>query len=220
MAMKVCTDACIFGAFIQAENPLYVLDIGTGTGLLALMLAQRFTDGHIDAIDIDAEAYIQAKENIAHSSWANRIKIFHRSIQEFRKNSSRKYDLIVSNPPFFSDHLKSGNRQKNIALHNDTLSSEDLIVSVKHFLSAHGMFYILLPEWEAEQFDKLAQQEEFSLSRQLIIRDNKNKKVIRIVSGYQFTPSIPYISELIIKENSGAYTAEFRDLLKDFYLNF
>ncbi|MBX9850201.1 MAG: methyltransferase [Cytophagaceae bacterium] len=217
-AMKVCTDACIFGAYIEASEAKNILDIGTGTGLLSLMIAQK-SEGIIDAVEIEENAYTQAKENFEPSVWSKRLNIFHQSIQEFSKNADRYYDLIVSNPPFFTDNLKSSQSNRNIALHNESLSFHELAAAVKTLLSKDGSFYILLPEYEFDLFKEEASKSGLYLNEICTVKDKTDAAVLRLIGRYSFTSSALEKSEIIIKDNSGAYSEGFKNLLKEYYLN-
>jgi tRNA1Val (adenine37-N6)-methyltransferase len=220
-AMKVCTDACIFGAYIGLENAKNILDIGTGTGLLSLMMAQR-THASIDAVEIDADAYHQAIENIRNSPFQGAIQVFHTSIQAFSALKKTSYDLIISNPPFYQNSLQSPDNQANKAHHGIMLSLEDLMISVRDLLKNDGKFMVLLPPFETKQLENLAQKYGFSIAEQLEIRHSAEKKILRIISTFQRLHSHPTIQKkLIIYQNDHpTYSEDFRHLLKDYYLIF
>jgi tRNA1Val (adenine37-N6)-methyltransferase len=216
--MKVCTDSCIFGAAINVKDCTSILDIGTGTGLLALMAAQRCA-ASIDAVEIDKAAAQEAIENINQSPWANRIQVHATSIQLFKPENDKKYDLIISNPPFFSDSLKSTNGEKNTALHQAELSLAELLEVVKRLLKPDGRFVILLPSYEAEVLREEAMDEGLYSSAVLKIRDTEKGKIIREITEYRKELSFPSLSELIRKEEDGSYTPNFISLLKEYYLH-
>ena len=153
-AMKVCTEACVLGAVAEAPSPHRILDIGAGTGLLSLMLAQKYSCP-VDAVEIEEHAYRQATSNFGNSPWKERLTLFHSSIQEYMTTTSFLYDLIVCNPPFFTSHLTSENSAKNLALHNAALSQEALSQSIGGLLSQRGVCYLLLPPSESDNFDKV-----------------------------------------------------------------
>src|SRR5690606_28939842 len=136
---KVCTEACVFGALAKFDKPARILDIGAGTGLLSLMLAQKF-NCPIDAVEIEQQAFLQTQINFKSSIWTERLRIFHASIQDFQSEAPEKYDLIITNPPFFTDHLQTRNPAKNLAIHNNSLSQEDLLESIAALLSPIGNF--------------------------------------------------------------------------------
>jgi tRNA1Val (adenine37-N6)-methyltransferase len=219
-AMKVCTDACIFGAYIDAKNAKRVLDIGTGTGLLALMMAQNHQKiESIDAIEIDESAYNQAVKNVAESIFKDKVKVFNKDIRQFEGG---KYNLIVSNPPFYQNSLQSPDNQVNKALHATELSFEELIESVNRLLEDDGKFMLLLPYAEGLEFIKIAQRSGFFLYHQLNIQHDESKPIFRVILTFKKTQNADnQVDTLIIwKENGKVYSDEFRDLLKDFYLGF
>ncbi|MDZ7936081.1 MAG: methyltransferase [Emticicia sp.] len=218
-AMKVCTDACILGASTEVENVNRILDIGTGTGLLSLMLAQR-TNAQIEAVEIDKDAYSQAVMNIKESVFSEKIKIFHQRIQEF--NPTAKYDLIISNPPFYQQSLKSSDAKTNKALHAVELSFDDLIDSVLRLLSLGGRFVVLLPPFEIEKLIQIAQKKGLYLSKKMSISHDESKPVFRVIATFltQKVYNLEEKSLIIHNEDGKTYSNEFRDLLKDYYLIF
>lgn len=219
--MKVCTDACILGAFAALKKGKKILDIGTGTGLLALMIAQKITKAEIEAVEIDHSAYLQAKENIQASPFASQIRIYNDSIQYFvKQHASKKYDLIVSNPPFFENHLASSKSQKHIALHNNLLSNEDLLLSVKILLAEKGEFMVLLPEYQSQILAAKALDFGLYLNQKLIIFNQPDKPVFRIIQTFSKEEKAIEETSLLIKNEQNEYTSEFESLLKDYYLIF
>lgn len=219
-AMKVTTDACILGAYTALENATEVLDIGTGTGLIAMMLAQR-SKAQFSAVELDDNAYQQAVENVQNSIFKEQIRVFHQSIQDFAENNKDLYfELIVSNPPFFQNHLKSEQEKKNKALHTDTLSFEDLLTSVIKLLSADGRFVVLLPAYESTILENLALQEGLYPHKKLLIRHRNGSKILRIITTFGLTEKETIQEELIIRNLDESYTAQFSTLLKEYYLIF
>ena len=216
-AMKVCTDACIFGASIDVENVKNILDIGTGTGLLSLMLAQR-GEAQIDAVEIEQSAYSQALSNIFESEFSDRITVFHQDIKSFY--SPDAYDLIISNPPFYQKSLKSPDSQINKALHAVELTFEELIDSVKRLLKPDGRFAVLLPPFEVEKLIDIAQKKELYLSKKILIRHDESKPIFRIIATFQNLTMSDYQEETLVihEKNSKTYSENFRTLLKDYYL--
>ncbi|MCW3092329.1 MAG: methyltransferase [Ferruginibacter sp.] len=221
-AMKVCTDACIFGAFVatRMKNRLPVvesiLDIGTGTGLLSLMLAQQ-TNGRIDAVELDGAACKQAKRNFEQSAWRDRLKIVSSNVLEFYPG--KKYDFIISNPPFFEGDLKSGNSKKNAAKHDSTLTLEQLLSTINKNLSGDGYFAVLLPYHRTEYFKKIAGEANYFLNEQLLVQHAARHPFFRSVLLFSHYESTPLNNELIIKNEDGGYTPEFTSLLKNYYLH-
>ncbi len=219
--MKVCTDSCILGAWVAnkiSENNLKinrVLDIGTGTGLLSLMLAQKINT-NIDALEIDENAFKQAKENFQHSPWAQRLRVLQQDATTFI--SENKYDLIISNPPFFENDLRSTIENKNLAKHDVGLTYHNLIRVIKNNISSEGNFAVLLPYSRIEYFKALAIQNGFYLASELLIKQTLLHKYFRRVLFFSQSQNQHVSEELIIKNNE-FYTPEFVSLVKDYYLN-
>ena len=220
-AMKVCTDSCLFGATIEINREVEnILDIGTGTGLLSLITAQK-CNAVIDAVEIVENAANQASNNFKSSPWSDRLNLFNNSIQNFSENCIKKYDLIISNPPFFSDNLKSHDPSSNIALHNDLLSPSELLASSSLLLSPTGYFIIMLPLYEAKEFIKLAFGFNLNLSSIQNIKNTQNSSVLRSICIFKFSKeSVEEKEDIIIKDVFGAYTLQFVSLLKDYYTIF
>ena len=172
-AMKVCTDACILGAWvantIEASSIKNILDIGCGTGLLSLMLAQKI-EASIEAIEINLDAANQATENISNSPWSENIQVIHTSLQNFI--SSKKYDLIISNPPFYEDDLRSGDEHKNAAKHDTALKLVELILFVKDHLADKGIFAVLLPFQRVNYFEKRVNEYGLFIQEKLLIKQS------------------------------------------------
>jgi tRNA1Val (adenine37-N6)-methyltransferase len=216
-AMKVTTDACILGAYTDVKGAKNILDIGTGTGLLSLMLAQKI-DAQTDAIEINESAYNQAITNINQSIFKDTITVYNTSIQEFI--TKNRYDLIISNPPFFQNHLKSETESRNNSIHTDTLSFEDLLEVVLRLLNPNGTFVILLPLYESSVFEQLAILQELYPQKKLMIRHRKGSKILRIITTFGIIKKEIINEELIIKNPDESYTLGFQVLLKDYYLAF
>ncbi len=218
-AMKVTTDACIQGAWTPVlPHVKRVLDIGAGTGLLALMLAQRNPDIIIDAIELDSDAAGQARENIAASAWKDRIQVLEGNVCNYP--FTEKYDLIISNPPFFNNSLQSDKANKNMARHTNTLSYKDLIQVVNDNLQDDGYVSILLPYPEYFIWKDLLQEGGWNEIDKLAIRHRHEAAVKRIVSLFS-KQEIAAVKEhiLIIQDSDGNYTPEFTDLLSPYYLD-
>lgn len=218
-AMKVCTDACLFGAWIAASSQLIVhnlLDVGAGTGLLSLMYAQKKPFAMIDAVEIDAAAAKQAKENFGDSPWKERLQLHHCPIQEF--NPPVKYDLIFSNPPFFDNDLKSDDHKRNLALHSSALSFDDLIESAAALLRDDGLFAVLLPYHRAVVFIKAAKEKDLFLQQQINVKQSVKHNYFRVILLFGKQQITPSSDEIIIADGQGQYTATFAGLLKDYYL--
>lgn len=220
-AMKVGTDAVLLGSWATVDHCKHVLDIGTGTGLIALMIAQKIS-ASIIALEIDEASCKQAKENIEESSYINQIIVLNQSFQDYWKKHADKFDLIITNPPYFIDSLKSNDSNRSTARHADSLPFSDLIEGVKHILAYNGKFCLILPKKEAELFRKLAEQKGFYLTKLLRVRSSIDKdEDKRHIMQYELK-NAPY-SEAILSirtSNPQEYTAEYKELTKDYYLNF
>lgn len=224
-AMKVTTDSCLFGAWVakkMAEHTgtsIQLLDIGTGTGLLSLMLAQKNTGCTIDAIEIDRNAYEQALENVMNSPWKEKIHVLHADIKLFEPR--KKYDIIISNPPFYEKELKAEDENKNIAHHNAGLSFSELFEIIKRQLSPEGYFYLLLPYKRNEEIRKLVFEHRFELSQLVLVRQSFNHGYFRVMLCGRLPSEKKeetVLDEMAIKDNNDNYTPSFTSLLKDFYL--
>lgn len=216
-AMKVCTDSCILGALANTTDATKILDIGTGTGVLALMLAQK-SPAQIDAVEIEESAARQAEDNFRQSPWKNRLRIFPMSIQEYVKTSGTKYDIIVSNPPFFKDQLKSPDSKINIAHHSEALSFEELAYAVSKLMKAEGRFYLLLPHREFQLFASTARPFHIFPEKLTYIKDTEESQVFRVAGSFHRKELPCHEEQLVIKEKDGSYTPQFVALLKDYYL--
>jgi len=221
-AMKVCTDACVLGAWADLENAGRILDIGAGTGLLSLMSAQRNAGALIDAVEIDPDAFTQAGENVSKSPFHHRIKLHHADIKHF--DPGLKYDVIISNPPFFQDDLKSPDRKKNLAHHARSLDFRALIFVADRLIAPKGTFQVLFPVEEGKKFQQQAENAGWILNRKLTLVHHAGKNPFRLLMAFQkaeinLDPVIENV--LYIYENEGVtYHSAFRDLMKDFYLIF
>ena len=219
-AMKVGTDACVLGAYADVAGER-ILDIGTGTGLLALMAAQRNPSATVDAVEVDEAAFSQATENVAGSPFSSRVRVrvWHGQIQEFA--SPQRYDRILTNPPFFTNHLRSPDAALNRALHTDELPFSDLVETVGRLLKPGGQWWVLLPPYETERLTKLATTVNLTPFRRLHLRHNDRKPVFRTITGFSCDGRPTTNDTLSIYESdSNTYTPAFRALLRDFYLIF
>jgi tRNA1Val (adenine37-N6)-methyltransferase len=220
--MKVCTDACILGAWTaemieQTElHPGNILDIGCGTGLLSLMLAQK-TSAAISAIEIDANAAAQAKENISQSPWKEQITLFNLPIQRF--TNPHKYDLIICNPPFFEDDLKSPDETKNNSKHDTALKLDELVFYMKQHMNKNGSAVILLPFHRTDYFSSLLRTNNLFIKESLFLKQSPGHSYFRSIILLSNENVQPIESnELTIHDEHREYTKEFKKLLKDYYL--
>ena len=216
--MKVGIDGVLLGIWANTENATRILDIGTGTGLIALMLAQRCTS-IIDSIDIHPNAVIQAKENIRLSPWANRINVEEISLQDYTSTTTRRYDLIVSNPPYFVNSLKAPNEDRSTARHTDTLTHEDLILNARLLLVPTGRICIILPVIEAANCKKYALSKGLFCTVEVKVIPKPNADVKRILMEFGFQENHNQVSELVVESATRhQYSEEFTLLAKDYYL--
>ncbi len=220
--MKVGTDSCLLGSWVDVKNCRRVLDIGTGTGILALMCAQRLEsmtlDFEINAVDIEPSAVLQARENVLSSPWAEHIHVICMDILNYQ--SLDKYDLIVCNPPYFEDSLKSVGEQRTLARHNISLNFSDLINKVSNLISHEGNFCVVLPILGAAHFIQLAVEQGFYLNSRTDVQTVERKSPKRVLLSFskKENPN-PKFDKLVI-QREGQYTQDFQDLTRDFYLNF
>lgn len=218
-AMKVGTDGVLLGAWADIAGCKRILDIGTGTGLIALMLAQR-SQALIDAIDIDADACLQAEENTEASPFAGRIRVIHTALSDFTTTCPDRYDLIVSNPPYFVDSLKCPDRQRATARHTDTLPLETLLRDGRRLLAPGGHIALILPYDQKEHLYMSLRKESLFLSKEVSVASTLGalpKRILtELASGPSATP--PHPGLLTIETAHLQYTDEYIALTKDFYL--
>ena len=217
--MKVTTEGCIFGAWIGSNSPKRILDIGTGTGLLSLMLAQKY-DCTIDAVEIDKTTASQAESNFQNSKWKNRLTTHSLDINDFVKKSTYAFDLIVSNPPFFNSNFRSNDSAKNLAVHDESLSQAMLLNAIKSTLTVNGKAFILYPEYEANQIMELVEQYGLYAKEALIIKNKPGTIVFRkIIELTKSTPSEKATQELHIRTIQNEFSQDYTQLLRPFYLH-
>ncbi len=217
-AMKVCTDSSLFGALIDSKQAKNILDIGTGTGVLSLMQAQKST-ASITAVEIEENAAKQAASNFIASPWNERLELVLEPIQDFSKKHNTQFDLIISNPPFFKDNFKSPNASVNMARHDALLPQDELLDSVLKLLTNNGAFWLLLPEYEFDRFEKLSDKQLFCNTK-YNIKDRVVRERMRVVGKFERTKKPTNVSEIIVKNEDGSYTDVFSSWLKDYYLIF
>lgn len=217
-AMKINTDGVLLAAVVWHANPRFVLDIGTGTGVIALMLAQRFPDANVDAVEIDESAANAAIGNFARSSFSERTRAHFGAIEDYV--TERKYDLIVSNPPYFVNDLKNPELRKGIARHADAQFFESLLTKVSEILTEEGFFWVILPVKQAELLVQSAAAFNLSLFKQIDICSDQSKPVIRQIICLSALKEITERETFYIYESKGVYTNAYRLLLKDFFLAF
>ncbi|WP_430814470.1 tRNA1(Val) (adenine(37)-N6)-methyltransferase [Carboxylicivirga sp. RSCT41] len=219
-AMKVGTDGVLLGAWVNVGNAVNFLDVGTGTGLIALMLAQRNSNACVTAIDIDKDAVSQASDNFAFSDWTERLKIVHNPLQEFAENNMEKFDHVVCNPPFFNNAYKSVNHSRNLARHTESLSFEDLIANAGRVSNSHGKLSVVLP-FDAERvFIEIAEKYSYTPSRITRVRPTPHKDYVRTLIELSKDAADGIVTNEIVIEDKGrhGYSDDYIALTKTFYL--
>ena len=218
-AMKIGTDAVLLGAWTDVDSqPNSILDIGAGTGVLALILAQRSGAELVDALEIDDAAYEQCVGNFEASDWGDRLFCYHAALDEFTEEIEDQYDLIISNPPFYTDTFKTENEERNKARFEDAMPFTELLKSVSKLLSPTGQFNVVIPFSEESSFIELAAKEGLYPSRILHIRGQESSPVKRSLICFRFEKQTIETQELIIEITRHQYTKEYTNLTKDFYL--
>ena len=219
-AMKVGTDGVLLGAWTPTNhNPFSILDIGTGTGLIALMLAQRTAAEQIDALEIDEDAYEQAVDNFENSPWSDRLFCFHAGLDEFIEEPEDEYDLIVSNPPFYSEDYKTENEQRDLARFQDALPFEDLVEAADLLLSENGILAVIIPYKEESRFIALAKDFELFPIKITRVKGTPNTEIKRSLLAFSRLEITDILTdELVIETDRHLYTPEYINLTKDFYL--
>ena len=216
-AMKVGTDGVLLGAWVNPKSyPHQILDVGTGTGLVAIMLAQRFTRSQIHAIDIDKGSAEEALFNAQSSPWSERLNIVHCALQDY--NPSNKYDLIVSNPPYFRNTTQSQDQARTTARNNDSLSLEYLVGKSYELLNENGELTFIMPSNEFETIQLLAEKFNFYINKLCWVRGNHQSPIKRLLIALSKNKEILEEKNLIIENSRHKYTEEYKILCQDFYL--
>ncbi len=217
-AMKVGTDSVLLGAWANIEGAKKILDIGSGSGVLTLMLAQRTSvDVEIHGVEIDHQAYLQACLNAQESPWYGRIKFYHQAIQQFSEVNS--FDLVVCNPPYFTNSKPSPYPKRTQARHNAILPYEDLVDGVKRLIKKTGRFAVILPYVEGLDFIILASMAGLVCSRKWSFCSAESKSVSRLLLEFSYTPSAPESAEIILYAADGKWTDAYARLVAPFYLD-
>ena len=218
--MKVGTDSVLLGSWTPINNnPYSILDIGAGTGIIALMLAQRSHAEQIDALEIDEEAYEQAVDNFENSPWDDRLFCFHAGLDEFIEEPEDEYDLIVSNPPFYSEDYKSNNESRDLARFQDAMPFEELIEAADLLLSENGIFSVIIPFKEEENFLAIANEFELYPIKITRVKGTPNSEIKRSLLAFSRNKiSTIETDELVIETSRHQYTPEYIELTKEFYL--
>lgn len=218
-AMKIGTDAVLLGAwssFDKENGNCRILDIGTGTGILAIMAAQKNPTATVDAVEIDHEAFLQAKGNIGNSPWKDNIHITKCDISDF--STTQKYDYIVSNPPYFEKSLKSPDAQRSVARHTDTLSFDKLASSIKRLLNDEGKAYIILPAEAEDSMCSAAINHNLYLSHKANIITKDGQKAKRVIIVLRHNTSTYTEENITVRNSDGSYTEQYVKMTADFYV--
>ena len=218
--MKVGTDGILLGAWLECNGVERALDVGTGTGLIALMIAQKDKHVLVDGVEINEVAYLEANNNVKDSSFGARIKLYNDSIQDFALLSKDKYDLIVSNPPFFTGGTMSNNMDKRLIRHTVKLSHADLLRSVSSLISKNGKFSVIVPFLEGLRFIEIASSYNLHLHKKTLVRSNEGSKIVRLLLSFCKTKHDEIIeSDLFLYNPDESRSKEYRRLTQDFYLS-
>lgn len=217
-AMKINTDGVLLAAMADGDAPQRILDIGTGTGVIALMLAQRFAPAFIEAVEIDAEAAQTAGKNFKNSPFTDRLAVHHVSIEQFE--SLQHFDLIVSNPPYFVNDLKNAEEKKGIARHTNELFFRELIAKVAALLTPEGCFWFVLPVKQAEFLIDQANVYGLSAARQIFLHSDQQKSAFRQIVCLKRNVKQVEQQHFYIYESEKRYTADYKAVLKDFFLGY
>lgn len=219
-AMKVGTDGVLLGAWTPiAVDTNSILDIGSGTGLIALMLAQRSNANQIDAVEIDEEAYEQCVENFENSPWSDRLFCFHAALDELVEDPEDEYDVIISNPPFYSEDFKTDNIQRDLARFQDAMPFEGLIEAADLLLSENGLFAVIIPFKEEERFIDLCAKFELYPVKVTRVKGAHKTPIVRSLMAFKrYELAVLEADELVVEINRHEYTDDYINLTKDFYL--
>lgn len=219
-AMKVGTDGVLLGAWAPLHhNPYSILDIGAGTGVIALMLAQRSTAEQVDALEIDEDAYEQATDNFENSPWADRLFCYHAGLDEFMDEPEDEYDLIVANPPFYTEDYTTGNEQRDLARFENSMPFEDLTEAAGLLLSDSGIFAVITPYKEEKRFIALALKNELYTEKITRVKGTPQSEIKRSLLAFSRNKNaVCHTDELVIETARHQYTPEYTELVKDFYL--
>lgn len=215
--LRVGTDGVLLGAWCDVNSTKRILDVGTGTGVIALMLAQR-SDSRIDAIEISAEACADASFNFQNSPWKERITLIEADFRQFSIANIPLFDLIVSNPPFFKNSLRSANHSSSLARHDVSLTFEQLISGAKKLLSSEGRLAVIIPADACNDFRETARMTGFYLARKTLVIPRTGRNPKRVLLEFSALPCYPVLDEMVILLNDNQYSEAFTALTKEFYL--
>jgi tRNA1Val (adenine37-N6)-methyltransferase len=218
-AMKVGTDGVLLGAWTSLEGALRILDVGTGTGLIALMLAQR-CNALIDAVEIDKEASIEAEYNFSKSAWNNRLQVFHGDFLRYQEQTEEKYDLIVSNPPFFINSLKTSDKRLALAKHDVNMSIEQLLNKSSSLLKADGRLSLIFPYENLDHVKESARLAGYYVKKRTDVYAKLSKSPVRTLMEFSLIPVFPEADHLVIRDANDDFSEKFRKMTAPYYLKF
>jgi tRNA1Val (adenine37-N6)-methyltransferase len=214
--MKVGTDGVLLGAWSEHKDPHTILDIGTGSGLIALIMAQKYSTAQIDALEIEKTAYEAGLKNIRNSPWSNRINIINTALQEFC--TTKKYDLIVSNPPFFQEKVLAKTTKRQWARQHIKMTPDDIFLFSQKYLSPHGILNLIYPYNKKDELIETAQKHQLFPNKLLIVKGNRKTNPKRILISFSQKQKAFQINKLTIEESRHVYTEEYKKIVRDFYL--
>ena len=216
-AMKVCTDSCLFGALFKrlALNPGRILDIGTGTGLLALMSAQQFPDAYIDALEVADSACKDAEMNFSSSPFSKRLRLIKSSVQCF--TPAEQYDLVISNPPFYENQLKTGDKDADLARHSTSLNKADLAQSIARLLHPNGLCLILIASSSEQALEHDLNKKGLRVIQRIHISNQITEAPFRTILSLAFSTGVSENLSMHLYEPTGLYSDQVYDLFKPFY---
>lgn len=215
-AMKIGTDSMVFGSLIDVEGKSNALDIGTGTGVLSLMTAQRNRQLKITAIEIEANAFQEARLNFKNSKFDHQLTALHVDFLDYHPET--KFDLIFSNPPYFENASKSLNQEKNLARHDDSLPLDKLFEKARDLLTQEGHFWVILPNLTFDTYLDFARNKGFSLVKEIEVFGTENQ-LVRKIGAFSKESQEPEISRLIIRKSDGNYTEDYKKLTSEYHFN-
>lgn len=218
--MRVGTDAVLFAQWVDVKSSDYALDIGTGSGIIPLILSQKGV-GRMDAVELDTDSYEEAKQNFSNSVWNDKLNVFNEDVRLFAEESLKKYDLIVSNPPYYSSDVKPIKEKKVMARHVSTLSFRDLLLSAKKMMKNEARLAVVLPFYESRLFIKEAEELGLYLQKEFLISPIEGKEPNRVNMQFVVDDVDDVITELFtIRNIDYSYTNQYKEFLKDYYLDF
>jgi len=218
-AFKVGTDGVLLGAWAEPNGAEQILDIGTGTGLLALMCAQKNPTAFIDAIEIDRDSVMEAEKNFEHSPWGNRMSVQFTNLKKFSREHPESYDYIICNPPYFSESSPSPNPAKALAKQGINFSLKNFVASSCELLQQHGMLALILPHQEHEKFEAIAEEHHLHCFRKLIAYKKEGHEAAFILSEWSFDEHETTVETINIRDKEGEYSKEHNELTEAFYLD-